>query len=185
MSIGVLLGFLPWILFYILPLHTSNQLKIGITALLLLTIITGYKDLKRKFILPWCTLLFFVFIFFGIVIFDLKFLALYMGVLVNSVLAAVALGSLAIGKPFTLQYARAEVSKDKWMHPVFIFINRVLTFAWGISFLFNLGVNIMQKIYPFPSLAIAFLTNGSTVGALFFTIWFPKWYRKRVANKQQ
>jgi hypothetical protein len=185
MSIGVLLGFLPWILFYILPLHTSNQLKIGITALLILTIITGYKDLKRKFILPGCTLLFFTFIFFGIVIFDLKFLALYMGILVNSVLTTVALGSLAIGKPFTLQYARTEVAKDKWQHPVFIFINRVLTFAWGISFLFNLGVNIIQKIYSFPNLTIALLTNSSTVGALFFTIWFPKWYRKRVANKHQ
>lgn len=185
MSIGVLLGFLPWILFYLLPLHTINQLKIGITGLLILTVITGYKDLKRKFILPWCTLLFFTFIFFGIVIFDLRFLTLYMGILVNTVLTAVALGSLAIGKPFTLQYARTEVSKDKWNHPVFIFINRVLTFVWGMSFLFNLAVNIIQKIHPFPNLVIAFLTNSSTVGALFFTAWFPKWYRKRVRSKHQ
>jgi len=183
MSIGVLLGFLPWILFYILPLHTLHQLKIGITALLLLTIITSYKNLKRKFILPWCTLLFFAFIFFGVVVFDLQFLALYMGVLANSALACLALGSLAIGKPFTIQYARLQVPKEKWQNPVFIYINQVLTFAWGMSFLFNLSVNVINKIHPYSSLLISFLTNGSSLAALFFTIWFPKWYRNKVKHK--
>lgn len=109
----------------------------------------------------------------------------YMAILVNITLACVALGSLAIGKPFTLQYARAEVAKDKWQNPVFIFINQVLTFAWGMSFLFNLCINIIHKIYPFSSLVISLLVNGSTLGALFFTIWFPKWYRNNVKNKRK
>jgi hypothetical protein len=183
MPMGVLLGFLPWILFYILPLHTLTQLKVGITALLLLTAITNYKDLKRKFILPWCTLIFFTLIFLGVVVFDLQFLAVYMGILVNSALACLALGSLAIGKPFTLQYARLQVAKEKWQHPAFIFINQALTFAWGMSFTFNVCINILNKIHPSSPLLISFLTNGSSLCALFFTIWFPKWYRNYRRSK--
>ncbi|OGT07502.1 MAG: hypothetical protein A2X78_00455 [Gammaproteobacteria bacterium GWE2_37_16] len=183
MSTGVLIGFLPWILFYILPLHTAQQLKVGITGLLLLTLVTSYKDLKRKFILPWVTLAFFVFSFVGVVMFDLEFLMSNMAILVNSALVCVALGSLAIGKPFTLQYARAEVAKEKWQHPVFIFINQVLTFVWGMSFLFNLSVNVIHKIHPYSNLIVSMLVNGSTLGALFFTIWFPKWYRNKITHK--
>jgi len=183
--IKLLLSFLPWILFYLLPLHTVAQLKVAITALLLLSIITGYRDLKRGFILPWCTLLFFTFIFFGIVVFDLKILAVYMSILVNSVLATLALGSLAVGKPFTLQYARLEVAKDKWQNPVFIFVNQVLTFVWGMSFLFNLILNILRNVYPYPHSILATLSNASTLGAIFFTVWFPKWYQKRIQKKHQ
>jgi hypothetical protein len=183
MSISVLLGFLPWILFYLLPLHTLNQLKFGITGLFLLTILTSYRDLKRKFILPWGTLLFFAFVFFAIVVFDLKALAGYMAVLAYGTLATLALGSLAIGKPFTLQYARAEVPKEKWQNPTFIFINQILTLVWGMSFLFNLSINVLHKIYALPNLLIAILANSSSVAAILFTAWFPKWYRKRASKK--
>lgn len=180
MSIGVLLAFLPWILFYLLPLHTLMQLKIGIALLLALTILTNIQGLKQKFILPWCTVLFFALVFFGLVIFDLKFLAAYLGVLTHIALTILALGSLAIGMPFTLQYARLEVPKEKWHDPVFIFINQVLTFAWGMSFLFNLILNIVQKIHPYSNIILAILANASTLSAVLFTLWFPKWYRKRI-----
>jgi carotenoid cleavage dioxygenase len=180
MTVGLLLAFLPWILFYLLPLHTLIQLKIGIGALLLLAILTNFQGLKRKFILPWCTVLFFAFIFLGLVVFNLKSLALYLGVFTHIALTILAFGSLVVGIPFTIQYARLEVPKEKWHDPIFIFINQVLTFVWGISFLINLILNIIYKIYPFSNIILAILANTMTLCAILFTLWFPKWYRKRV-----
>lgn len=179
MSFRVLLGFLPWILFYLLPLHSIKELKLGITICLFLTIIVTYKDLQRKFILPWVTLIFFALVFIFVVVLDVKFLTLYMGILVNVALTGLALGSLAVGKPFTIQYARLEVPKEKWSHPVFIFINQVLTFVWGISFLFNLGVNVVNRLYPMSNFVLSLFLHTSTLGALIFTMWFPQWYRKK------
>lgn len=179
MSLGVLIGFLPWILFYLLPLHTLAQLKIGITALLIITIITNFQGLKRKFILPWCTVLFFAFVFLVLVIFNIQVMALYLGIITHIVLTLLAFGSLLIGMPFTIQYARLEVPKERWSNPVFIFINQILTAAWGISFLFNLILNIIYKICPYSNIALAVLANTSTISAILFTVWFPKWYRKR------
>ena len=78
MTIRLLLGFLPWILFYLLPFNTPNKFKFGIAGLLLLIVVTNYQELRRKFLLPWCTLLFFSGIFLGVIIFDLKFLMPYL-----------------------------------------------------------------------------------------------------------
>jgi len=100
MAMQLIIGFLPWIIFYLLPLHTANQFKFGIAVLLLLIVLTGYKDLKRKFFLPWCTLIFFIGIFISIVIFELSWIKTYLYILSNSVLAILALGSLIIGQPF-------------------------------------------------------------------------------------
>lgn len=183
MSFRILLGFLPWILFYVLPHNSLKELKLGLTGLLILAILVSYKDLKRKFILSWCTLIFFTFIFTTIVIFNINILATYMGILVNVALTLVTLGSLAVGKPFTLQYARLEVPKERWAHPSFTFINQVITFAWGVSFSFNLGVNIVQRIHPLSLLTMNILLHSSTLSALIFTLWFPKWYRKKFITK--
>lgn len=54
--------------------------------------------------------------------------------LANATLAAVALGSLAVGKPFTLSFARAEVPEEFWNAPRFIHVNKVLTGIWAAGF---------------------------------------------------
>lgn len=51
--------------------------------------------------------------------------------LANATLAVMALGSLAVGKPFTLSIARTQVPQEHWNAPRFIHVNKVLTSAWG------------------------------------------------------
>lgn len=179
MALQLLIGFLPWIVFYFLPLHTANQCTFSLSALLLLIIITGYRDLRHKFLLPWCTFIFFLSVFIAIVIFNLLWLRSYLGILSHSVLVILAFGSLAIGKPFTIQYARLQVAPDKWHNPVFIFISQVITFVWGMSFLVSLGINVWLKLYPDSPLWVRFLANAATLSAIIFTVWFPKRYRKK------
>ena len=44
---------------------------------------------------------------------------------------AIVLVSLAIGAPFTLQYARERVPKEYWASPLFLATNQRITGVWG------------------------------------------------------
>jgi carotenoid cleavage dioxygenase len=183
MNSGLILGFLPWIFLAAMPTHTKMELSISVVIALVLTIVFSFKDLKRGFILPWGTLLFFIFSAVTLIIFDMDWVAVHMGVLVPAMLALIAWSSFLVNKPFTLQYAKQQVPKEKWDHPVFIFINRVLTSSWGIIFLFNLGMNLLRQFYGLEHWVCSLTTDITSIGGLWFTIWFPKFYKHYVARR--
>ena len=56
------------------------------------------------------------------------------GLISNSSLAVIALISIVIGKPFTIQYAKEKVPADKWKTPLFIRINYLLSSFWLLMF---------------------------------------------------
>ncbi len=49
-------------------------------------------------------------------------------------LIAIAGGSLLIGRPFTLQYAREQVPPEQQRHPMFYVVNRNITAVWTLAF---------------------------------------------------
>ena len=53
---------------------------------------------------------------------------------VDAGLLAIVLVSLAIGRPFTLPYARERVPKEFWAAPRFLHANRVITSSSGRCF---------------------------------------------------
>jgi hypothetical protein len=53
---------------------------------------------------------------------------------VDAGLFAIALVSLLVGRPFTLQYARESVPKEFWSSPLFLSTNRQITAAWTAAF---------------------------------------------------
>jgi len=125
-----------------------------------------------------------LFAFFAVVIFKVNWVVSHLGLLVHAVLAAMVWISLLIGKPFTIQYAREQVSQEKWQHPVFIRINQILSCVWGLIFLFDLVVNFSFKYFPtIPHWVAGVLTNIAAIFGLWFVIWFPKWYRKKRTTK--
>lgn len=54
--------------------------------------------------------------------------------LASGTLAATAVASLAVRKPFTLSMARTQVPEKFWNHPAFIRVNMVITSAWAAAF---------------------------------------------------
>ncbi|MFJ9565483.1 hypothetical protein ACIRQQ_36285 [Streptomyces fuscichromogenes] len=54
--------------------------------------------------------------------------------LANATLAATALASLMVRRPFTLTFARAEVPREFWDSPRFLRVNMVLTAIWATGF---------------------------------------------------
>jgi hypothetical protein len=53
---------------------------------------------------------------------------------VDAGLLAIVLVSIAIGEPFTLQYARERVAPELWKTPEFIHTNYIVTAVWGAVF---------------------------------------------------
>ncbi len=96
---------------------------------------------------------------------------------------AIALGSIAIRKPFTIQYAREVVAAEMHTQPRFIKTNYILTWVWSAAFVLMLVADIVSIYLPGMPLwvcaAIAFAARNS---ATYFTRWYPKHVRAAIAS---
>ncbi|AKK30178.1 membrane protein [Mycobacterium sp. EPa45] len=70
-------------------------------------------------------------------------LELWAGEITNGLLAAYALTTLAIRRPFTIAYARDTVDPAHWDSPLFIRVNYVLSAVWAGAFLINTAVGTL------------------------------------------
>jgi hypothetical protein len=96
---------------------------------------------------------------------------------------AIALLSLAIRFPFTLQYAREVVDAQTAGLPGFLTANYIITAVWTLAFLLMLMANLLMIYLPsmplWSGLAIAFAARNT---ALYFTRWYPRYRRAKFAS---
>ena len=97
---------------------------------------------------------------------------------VDAGVLVIALVSLAIRHPFTLQYAREVVDAETLALPGFLKANYIMTWAWAACMALMMAGNILMIYLPglpiWAGIAIAFAARNSTV---YFTKWYPE-YRK-------
>ena len=95
----------------------------------------------------------------------------------------VTLGSIVIGKPFTLQYALEVVDAETKKVPGFLTANYIITWAWTLSMLLMMAGNVALIYVPglplWSGLLVAFAARNS---AVYFTKWYPE-YRKAKYGK--
>ena len=100
-------------------------------------------------------------------------------VAVDGGVLAIALLSLAIRLPFTLQYAREAVDSETMNRPGFVAANDILTMVWIAAFVMMLVADILMIYAPslplWVGVAIAFAARN---GALYFTKWYPQYRRE-------
>lgn len=170
---------LPWILFFTLSGHTQQQMDIAISVAAITSIAFEFKGLKKGFVLSWGTLLFFIFMFITVVIGKNQYISQYSWIFSNGALAIIAWASILIRKPFTIQYAKERVPRDKWNQPLFIKINYVLTAVWGLIFLMNIGLHVLSLYYPSFNRFYGFVSYMPSIFGILFTLWFPNWYKEK------
>lgn len=97
---------------------------------------------------------------------------------VDAGILAIMLASLAIGKPFTLQYAREMADAGTAKLPDFLTANYVITWAWALAIALMMTANALVIYVPglplWTALAVALAARTT---ALHFTRWYPE-YRK-------
>lgn len=95
-------------------------------------------------------------------------------------LLAIVLVSLAIGKPFTLQYAKEGVDPQHWNSPVFLRTNRVITAVWALAFMVLVAADLLILYVPqVPHQVGIVATILALVAAFKFTSDYPRRVRER------
>jgi hypothetical protein len=93
---------------------------------------------------------------------------------------AIALLSIAIRLPFTLQYARETVDHEVTLLPGFMRANYIITWAWTGALVLMLVADILMIYLPslplWIGLAIAFAARNC---AVYFTRWYPQYRRAK------
>ncbi|UKY48806.1 hypothetical protein [Streptomyces inhibens] len=116
-----------------------------------------------------------------------RWLETYAGEISNIALLVIALGSMAIRQPFTLQYAREQVPREIWNEPAFLRTNYRITGVWGAAF----GVAAIAGAYGDLVLHNAnnlwtgwIIQIAAIIVALEFTSWYPEVVRARVRRER-
>lgn len=85
-------------------------------------------------------------------------------------LLAIVLLSLAVGMPFTLQYAREDTPQAVWSTPEFLAVNRSITAAWAAAFAVLAAADAIMAFMPqVPHGFGVLLTVAALYGAFRFT----------------
>ncbi|MET7645502.1 hypothetical protein ABZS83_18030 [Streptomyces sp. NPDC005426] len=126
-------AFAPWIIFDVIA--APSTWEFATLAGLVAAVVLNLPDLRRgSFKVLEITGIAFFAVLSVLALFldrqDLLWVERYAQVLSSSVIAVVALGSLAF-VPFTEQYARETTPREVWGSPVFRQVNQVLTLVWG------------------------------------------------------
>ncbi|HVO55637.1 MAG TPA: hypothetical protein VMT37_14590 [Solirubrobacterales bacterium] len=134
---SIWLGFVPWLVFVVISRRDTPTAAVVVGLLAAIAVaIPGIRAGRPK-ILELGTVAFFV-VFGAIVIAadpgSHDVLVRYARAFATAGLALIAFGSLALGSPFTEQYAREQVEESQWSSPAFHAVNRRLTALWGAAF---------------------------------------------------
>ena len=143
-----LLGFLPWILFLILPTESWEQLERAVAICLAISVIFGWKELRKGFILQWASIMFFLVCTVSFYGFKWIWLAQHMAIISNGFLTGIIWLTVLMGKPFTLQYAREELPKEQWDNVDMIRGCRFIAVFWGALLLVPTVFSAFRLFYP-------------------------------------
>jgi hypothetical protein len=93
---------------------------------------------------------------------------------VDAGLLLIALVTITIRRPFTLQYARESVARELWDNPEFVRVNYVITGAWTLAFAVIIAADIVLVYVPgLPQRFGVIATVLALIAAYKFTGWYP------------
>ncbi|MFO1417885.1 MAG: hypothetical protein U1E83_04385 [Methylotetracoccus sp.] len=169
-------GALPWAAYGLGGLGFDGGVPAGLGAAALIAIrLPGWRDTK---IFDLAVLVYFLLIALADCCLAAPIPPTLRAALCPALLAATALGSLALGRPATLQYARPMVDPAWWYNPHFMFVNRVLTWTWSACFLIWTVVALLLRPQTLVENALASGFGTALFAAsAWFSWFFPRWYR--------
>ncbi|MEU8076433.1 hypothetical protein AB0B31_13395 [Catellatospora citrea] len=177
MGAKTFLGFVPWIIFWVVSGPSTWEYAAGGALVAALILLIPSHERGRIKLLEIVSVLFFGALTIAGLVLDhsrLVWLEEYAQAVSSAVLAVVVLGSLAF-TPFTEQYAREQVPQQFWSTPQFKHVNRTLTLVWGLTF----AVCAVLGMFAQPDHGGSAWLNwiipiAVLVGAFKFTAWYPE-----------
>lgn len=174
---GIFLGFAPWIVFGVIA--APSTLAWAALAALVCSLVLAVPEFRRSrsmSILDGAGLVFFAVLVVLTLVLDrsaLLWLEDHAQLLSSVVIAVVAVGSLAVGRPFTEYYAKRTTPRQYWDSPTFKRINRVLTATWGAVFVLHVCCFLLASMGVAPDLFSWVIPAISLVVAVRYSSWYP------------
>lgn len=179
----LLLAFAPWLSFLVIAQGSLLRLKLGLVVALVLSVVMGVSRLHRGVIL-WTGLIFFTYATVAVALLNDVWTARHMGVLANGALALASWLTVALRKPFSLDYAREHTDPSLWNTRAFIRTNVVITSAWALVFTVN-TVLAWGKMVQFilPEWGYEVISYFLLIATAALTIWYPN-HRRRIRETE-
>lgn len=180
----ILLDFLPWILFAYIA-HHNFQLAAEVALLSSLLMAIPQISSKNIKILTIGTLIYFL----GLIIISLfpnmGSIEHYSAPASTGTLFVIALVSIIIRKPFTIQYAKETVEEKYWQSELFLKINYHITFAWTLGFaLMSIISAIDLIIEPQKNFYLHYAGTIISLGLIYFSKCYPDFASERFLKKE-
>jgi hypothetical protein len=182
-------GIAPWILMSVVS--GPGRFEEASSAALGLTLLTLWVGSRRG--VPVHTLEVFGAVFFGVLAVlglvapddVIGWLESWAGELSNIALAAFALVTLLVRRPFTMAYARDTTPSEYWDTPLFREINYAISAVWAASFTFSAVVGVVGHTLLHDGdgfWAGWILPLAGTLFAVQFTEFYPDYASARFAQ---
>ncbi|QWT48481.1 hypothetical protein [Azospira inquinata] len=172
----LLLGFMPWLLFLFVAGHTLAGLERAIWLCFFASLVFGFDELRRGFILQWGSLF-----FFGACLVLVNWqqniwVATHMTLIANSALTAIMWLTLAVKRPFALQYARRDLPRERWNDPKVVASCRFITRVWAGLMSLAVGVAAVheERLVDWPESVFFDLSLVIIVTGVAFTTLYKR-----------
>lgn len=177
----IIISFIPWIVYWVLC-GMGNKSGIVIPfSLSLLLIIPQIR--KRDFNLMDLTSIFYFSIAVaGTFIFNLNMFVESSGFLGYSALSVMALFSLIIKQPYTLQFSKRDYPEIYWEDRSFLAINKMITIVWAGVFSLNAVIFFFLSM-PFTIILSNILIAFGIVFSIVFPLKAPAYFASREFKK--
>jgi carotenoid cleavage dioxygenase len=109
------------------------------------------------------------------------FVAQNMGIISNGFLACLIWGTIFVGKPFTLQYAMADLPREQWSDPALVKSCRFIAVIWAALLSFSAFVAYFKVLNPalYPEWIYFLISMGVMLGGTVFTSAYKKYKRNQ------
>ena len=179
-----LLGFASWIVFLFLSGNTFTSLERALVISFVISLIFGYRQLRSGFILQWGSVIFFAWCIVMVNYLQSVTIAKNMGIIDNGFLASIIWLTILVGKPFTLQYAREDLPKERWNDPGLVQSCRFMAIVWGLLMVFSTSVSCFKVMRPgaYSEIVYSSISIGTIMGGTLFTQFYKKYKRSSRAD---
>jgi hypothetical protein len=185
-TMTMLLAFAPFIAFVILErlINVPVGLAVG-AAVAAILLIRDLVHPKRSIkVLEIGTVILFGGLTLYAVAADVSWSIAAVRLRVDGGLMLIVLASIALRKPFTLQYAQEQVATEHWNSTGFVHINYVISAAWAAAFAVLVLADLILTYLPLVPHSVGILiTVAALVGAMKFSDWYPDYYAASHALK--
>ncbi|KDP86732.1 hypothetical protein ACU4GI_07395 [Cupriavidus basilensis] len=177
---GMLTGFAPFIAFFIAMRLASPLAGLGAAcAVSLAMCLRMWRRGESLKVLEVGSLALFALLLLYTAIAAPQWTVATVRLAVDAGLFAIVAVSLAIGRPFTLQYARERVPQEYWNAPRFLAVNRHITLAWAAALAIMVAADAAAEyVSAIPLWIDIAATVAAFAGAVIFTVRYPAAVRR-------